>query len=139
MPSSIAEKQQSIVNDFDFFDDWSDRYRHIIDVGDELAPLPEKYKTEKYIVPGCQSQVWLIAKNEGSKVFFTGDSDAAIVKGLVALLINVYSGHEAKEIVEADFKFIHDIGLGKHLSMNRANGLASMIKAIKERAIACMD
>jgi cysteine desulfuration protein SufE len=137
--ASIAEKQQSIREDFDFFDDWSDRYRHIIDLGDELPELPKEYKIEDYIVPGCQSQVWLVAKNEGSKVFFSGDSDAAIVKGLVSLLINVYSGHEAKEIVEADFQFIHDIGLGKHLSMNRANGLSSMIKSLKERARSCIS
>lgn len=134
MSSSIQERQTEIVDDFAFFEDWSDKYRHIIEIGDELEPLTEDQRSDNHLVPGCQSRVWLIAESQDNRIIFKGDSDAAIVKGLVALLINVYSGQTAEEILKADFSFIHEIGLGKHLSMNRANGLNSMIKALQSRA-----
>lgn len=127
----INEIQNEIISDFELFDDWDDKYAYIIELGKKLAPMPEKFKNEENIVKGCQSKVWLYAYNEADKVFFLGDSDALIVKGLVSLLIKVFSGQKAEDIAQADLYFLEKIGLQQHLSMTRANGLASMIKQMK--------
>lgn len=126
---TIDEIQNEIVSDFELFDDWDDKYAYIIELGKKMPPMPEQYKTEENIVKGCQSKVWLHAHNKENKVFFLGDSDALIVKGLVALLIKVLSGQTAEDIAQSNLFFLEKIGLQQHLSMTRANGLASMIKS----------
>jgi cysteine desulfuration protein SufE len=133
---TIDEIQNEIVSDFELFDEWDDKYAYIIELGKKLPPMPEQYKTEENIVKGCQSKVWLYAYNQGDKVFFLGDSDALIVKGLVALLIKVFSGQKAEEIAHSNLFFLEKIGLQQHLSMTRANGLASMIKQMKAYGLA---
>lgn len=133
---SIDEVQNQIVNDFELFDDWDDKYAYIIELGKKMPPMPEKYKTEDNIVKGCQSKVWLHAYNEDDKVFFLGDSDALIVKGLVSLLTMVLSGQKAKDIAQSDLFFLEKIGLQQHLSMTRANGLVAMIKQMKTYGLA---
>jgi cysteine desulfuration protein SufE len=133
---TIDEIQNEIVSDFELFDEWDDKYAYIIEIGKKLPPMPEQYKTEENIVKGCQSKVWLYAYNQGDKVFFLGDSDALIVKGLVALLIKVFSGQKAEEIAHSNLFFLEKIGLQQHLSMTRANGLASMIKQMKAYGLA---
>ncbi|GAB4123836.1 MAG: SufE family protein [Raineya sp.] len=132
----INDIQNEIISDFELFDDWDDKYAYIIELGKKLVPMPEKFKTEENIVKGCQSKVWLHAYNEGNKIFFLGDSDALIVKGLVSLLIKVLSGQKAEDIVQSDLYFLEKIGLQQHLSMTRANGLASMIKQMKTYGLA---
>jgi cysteine desulfuration protein SufE len=133
---TIDEIQNEIVSDFELFDEWDDKYAYIIELGKKLPPMPEQYKTEENIVKGCQSKVWLYAYNQGDKVFFLGDSDALIVKGLVALLIKVLSGQTAEDIAQSNLFFLEKIGLQQHLSMTRANGLASMIKQMKAYGLA---
>jgi cysteine desulfuration protein SufE len=133
---TIDEIQNEIVSDFELFDEWDDKYAYIIELGKKLPPMPEQYKTEENIVKGCQSKVWLYAYNQGDKVFFLGDSDALIVKGLVALLIKVFSGQKAEDIAHSNLFFLEKIGLQQHLSMTRANGLASMIKQMKAYGLA---
>jgi cysteine desulfuration protein SufE len=135
---TIDEIQNEIVSDFELFDEWDDKYAYIIELGKKLPPMPEQYKTEENIVKGCQSKVWLYAYNQGDKVFFLGDSDALIVKGLVALLIKVFSGQKAEDIAHSNLFFLEKIGLQQHLSMTRANGLASMIKQMKTYGLALM-
>ena len=132
----INDIQNEIINDFELFDDWDDKYAYIIELGKKLASMPEKFKNEENIVKGCQSKVWLYAYNEADKVFFLGDSDALIVKGLVSLLIKVFSGQKAEDIAQSDLYFLEKIGLQQHLSMTRANGLASMIKQMKTYGLA---
>ena len=134
MSESIAEAQDSIVDEFSFFDDWQDKYAHLIDLGRELTPLAEEKKTEDRMVRGCQSQVWLIPEREGDKIVFRAESDALIVNGLIAILLRIYSGRTADEILGASLDFLERIGLSNHLSMNRTNGLHSMIKTIRAHA-----
>ena len=132
----INEKQDDIIDEFSGFDDWLDRYQLLIDLGSEQPPLDEKYKTDNNLIEGCQSRVWLQADYEDGKVFFRAESDALIVKGIVALLINVYSGHTPDEILGSDLYFVEAIGLKEHLSPTRSNGLLAMIKQMRLYALA---
>ena len=133
---SIKEKQQELIDDFTFLSDWEQKYEYIIDLGKELKGLPEEKKKEDILIKGCQSQVWLDAELRDGKIFFLADSDGILPKGIISLLVGVYSGHTAEEILSADFDFISKIGLQEFLSPSRANGLASMIKQIKFYAVA---
>ena len=133
---SIKEKQQELIDDFAFLSDWEQKYEYIIDLGKELKGLPEEKKNEDILIKGCQSQVWLDAELRDGKIFFLADSDGILPKGIISLLVGVYSGHTAEEILAADFDFISKIGLQEFLSPSRANGLASMIKQIKFYAVA---
>ena len=132
----IKEKQQELIDDFAFLSDWEQKYEYIIDLGKELKGLPEEKKNEDILIKGCQSQVWLDAELRDGKIFFLADSDGILPKGIISLLVGVYSGHTAEEILSADFDFISKIGLQEFLSPSRANGLASMIKQIKFYAVA---
>lgn len=127
---------QDIVSDFNRLPDWESRYKLIIDIGKALPPLAQEHKNDENLVRGCQSKVWLVARQENGKVIFEADSDAAIVKGLVAILLKVYSGQTPKDILETSPNFIQDLGLNTNLSQARANGLVSMIKQIKFYALA---
>lgn len=133
---TVTETQAEIVDEFAFFEDWADKYKYIIDLGKDLEAFPEAQRTDENKVRGCQSQVWLHAEAQEGKVKFWGDSDAMIVKGLVALLLRVFSGHTPQEILESDTKFLEEIGLGTHLSPTRTNGLFSMVKQIRMYALA---
>lgn len=133
---SIKEKQQELIDDFAFLSDWEQKYEYIIDLGKELKGLPEEKKKEDILIKGCQSQVWLDAELRDGKIFFLADSDGILPKGIISLLVGVYSGHTAEEILAADFDFISKIGLQEFLSPSRANGLVSMIKQIKFYAVA---
>jgi cysteine desulfuration protein SufE len=133
---TIKEAQQEIIDDFAFFDDWMDKYEHIIELGKELPQIDEQYKTDENLIKGCQSRVWLHAENKDGKIYYTADSDAIIAKGIISLLLKVFSGHTPQEILEADTSFINEIGLQEHLSPTRSNGLVSMIKQIKNYALA---
>ncbi|MBQ2290993.1 MAG: SufE family protein [Paludibacteraceae bacterium] len=124
----INDIQNEIIEEFTSFDDWMDRYSLLIDYGNGLDSFPEEDKTEQNLIDGCQSKVWFTAKIEDGKVIYSGDSDAILVKGIVALLIRVLSGHTPKEIVEADLYFIDEINLREHLSPTRSNGLSAMLK-----------
>ena len=132
----INEIQDEIIAEFSDFDDWMDRYQLLIDLGNEQAPLEEKYKTADNLIEGCQSRVWLQADYGDGKVVFQAESDALIVKGIITLLIKVLSGHTPDEILEADLYFIDRIGLHEHLSPTRSNGLLSMVKQIRMYALA---
>ncbi|MCL5247558.1 SufE family protein [Cellulophaga sp. 20_2_10] len=133
---TIKEIQEEIVDEFSMFDDWMQRYEYMIDLGKSLPLIDEQYKTDDNIIKGCQSKVWVHADLEGDILSFTADSDAIITKGIIAILIRVYSGQHPKDILDADTNFIDEIGLKEHLSPTRANGLVSMIKQIKMYAIA---
>ncbi|RZJ67982.1 MAG: SufE family protein [Flavobacterium sp.] len=135
---TIKEIQDEIVDEFSMFDDenWDERYQYLIDLGKSLPLIDEQYKTEDNIIKGCQSKVWLHAENDGGTISFTADSDAILTKGLIAILIRTFSGQKSSDILEADTKFIDEIGLKEHLSPTRANGLVSMIKQIKMYALA---
>lgn len=133
---TIKEKQEEIVEEFALFDEWMDKYEHIIELGKDLPLIDEKYKVEENLIKGCQSKVWLHAELVDGKIIFTADSDAIITKGIVGLVIRVFSGHMPKEIVETELFFIDQIGLQEHLSPTRSNGLLSMLKQIKMYAIA---
>ncbi len=133
---TIEEKQNEIIKEFEQFSDWDDKYAHLIKLGKELKPLSEEIKTDKYKLDGCQSQVWMNAKLEGDKMIIEGDSDAMIVKGLVALLLRVYSGRHPKEILSGPPVFLQKIGIDSHLSPTRRNGLGAMLKQIQMFAIA---
>lgn len=133
---TINELQDEVVEEFSDFDDWMDKYQMLIDLGNDLKPLDEKYKTEQNLIDGCQSRVWLQCDLVDGKLMFTADSDALIVKGIIALLIQVLSGHTPKEILDADLYFIDKIGLRDHLSPTRSNGLLAMVKQIKAYAVA---
>lgn len=130
----LQAEQAAIVEEFSFFDDWADKYRYIIDLGRSLPPFPEALKTDENKVSGCQSQVWFIAEEREGRLFFTAASDAAIVSGLIALLLRVYSGREPASILRAEPEFIKGIDLASNLSPSRSNGLHSMIRAIKNLA-----
>jgi cysteine desulfuration protein SufE len=133
---TINQLQDNVIEEFSAFDDWMDKYALLIDLGNSLPALDEKYKTESNLIEGCQSRVWLNAEYKDGKLFFTGESDAVIVKGIVSLLINVLSGHTPKEILDADLYFIENIGLKEHLSPTRSNGLVSMLKQMRMYALA---
>ena len=133
---TINEIQDEIIEEFSGFDDWMDKYQLLIDLGGEQPPLDEKYKTEQNLIDGCQSRVWLQADYVDGKIHFTAESDALIVKGIVALLIRVLSDHTPQEILDADLYFIAQIGLKEHLSPTRSNGLVAMVKQIRLYALA---
>ncbi len=133
---SIAELQEELIDEFALFDDWMEKYEHLIELGKSLPLIDPAFKTEEHIIKGCQSRVWLHATLDKEKVIFTADSDAIITKGIIAVLIRVFSGHSPEEIAEADTDFIDTIGLKEHLSPTRANGLVSMIKQMKLYALA---
>jgi len=133
---TINEIQEEIIAEFSDFDDWMDRYQMLIDMGNEQPPLEEKYKTEQNLIDGCQSRVWLQADLVDGKLQFCAESDALIVKGIVALLVRVLSGHTPQEILDADLYFIERIGLREHLSPTRSNGLGAMLKQMKMYALA---
>ena len=133
---TINEIQDQIIDDFSAFDDWMDKYQMLIELGNNLEPLDEKYKTPQNLIEGCQSRVWLQADYENGLIHFTGESDAVIVKGLVSLLIQVMSDHTPDEILNADLYFIEQIGLSQHLSPTRSNGLLAMVKQMRVYALA---
>ena len=133
---SISVIQKDIVNEFSIFEDWIERYEYMIELGKSLSIIENKFKTKENIIKGCQSKVWLHAQLKDEKIVFSADSDAIITKGIIAILIRVFSNQTPKEILKADNKFIDAIGLKEHLSPTRANGLLSMIKQIKMYAIA---
>lgn len=132
---TITELQAEIIDEFSMFDDWDERFQYVIDLGKGLPLIDEQYKVEENTIKGCQSKVWLKAEQENGNIVFTADSDAIITKGIIAILIRVFSNHSPAEILEADTKFIDEIGLKDHLSPTRANGLVSMIKQIKMYAL----
>ncbi len=133
---SIAAQQAEIVSEFALFDDWMQRYEYMIELGKSLPLIAPEYKTDDHIIKGCQSKVWVHAELEDNKIMFTADSDAIITKGIIAILIRVFSNQHPKDILAADTTFIDEIGLKEHLSPTRANGLVSMIKQLKMYAIA---
>ena len=134
--NTINELQDGVVAEFSDFDDWMDKYQMLIDLGNDLDALDDKYKTEQNLIDGCQSRVWLQCDDVDGRLVFTADSDALIVKGIIALLIHVLSNHTPKEILDADLYFIDKIGLRDHLSPTRSNGLLAMVKQIKAYALA---
>jgi cysteine desulfuration protein SufE len=133
---TINERQDEVIEEFQDFDDWMDKYQLLIDLGNEQAPLDEKYKVESNLIDGCQSRVWLQADYENGKIHFQAESDALIVKGIVALLIRVLNDSTPQEILDADLYFIEQIGLKEHLSPTRSNGLLAMVKQIRMYALA---
>lgn len=133
---TIQKREEEITDEFSLFDSWEEKYEYIIDLGKKLEPLDEKYKKEENIIKGCQSTVWLASDFKNGKVFYKADSDALIVKGLVSMLIKVLSGNEPDEILNAKLDFIKDIGMMTHLAQTRSNGLLSMVKQIKNYALA---
>ncbi len=133
---TINELQDEVIEDFSELSDWMDKYQMLIDLGNELEPLDEQYKTQSNLIDGCQSRVWLQCDEKEGKLYFTADSDALIVKGIIALLIRVVSGHTPREIMDAELYFIDRIGLHEHLSPTRANGLLAMVKQMKMYALA---
>lgn len=133
---TINELQDNVIEEFSAFDDWMDKYALLIDLGNSLPPLDEKYKTESNLIEGCQSRVWLQADYVDGRLLFKGESDAVIVKGIVSLLINILSDHTPQEILDADLYFIDKIGLKEHLSPTRSNGLVSMVKQMRMYALA---
>ncbi len=137
VPSAQAA-QDAIAEEFAFFGDWTERYQYLIDLGRKLAPFPDALKTEQHKVQGCQSQVWLVAGGDPQHLEFQAISDSAIVSGLIALLLRVYSGRSAQEIVDTEPRYIEAIGLAKHLSPTRSNGLAAMLQTIKAHARAAL-
>ena len=133
---NIREKQEEIIDEFSMFDDWMQRFEYIIDLGKNLPLIQEEFKTEDNIIKGCQSKVWLKGEQNNDAIVFTADSDAILTKGIIAILIRVFSNQKAMDILNADMDFIDKIGLKEHLSPTRANGLVSMIKNIKMYALA---
>ena len=133
---TISELQDQVISEFSLFDEWMDKYSYLIEMGRSIPVIDGVYKTDQYVITGCQSKVWLHADYRDGKIFFTADSDAVITKGIVNLLIRVLSGHSPDEILDADMNFIEKIGLREHLSPTRSNGLTSMIKQMKLYALA---
>jgi cysteine desulfuration protein SufE len=133
---TIKDIQNEIVDEFSMFDDWMERYEYIIELGKKLPLIAEENKTENNLIKGCQSKVWLQGEQKNEKIVFSADSDAILTKGIIAILIRVFSNQTANDIINADMSFIEQIGLKEHLSATRANGLVSMIKNIKMYAIA---
>jgi cysteine desulfuration protein SufE len=136
--ATATEAQAAIAEEFAFFSDWTERYQYLIDLGRQLAPFPDASKTEENRVHGCQSMVWLIPSGDASKMHFDAASDSAIVSGLIALMLRVYSGRSAQEIVDTEPSFVQEIGLAKHLSPTRSNGLAAMLAKAKAYAAATL-
>ena len=136
MNTSIKEREEEITDEFSLFDTWEEKYEYIIDLGKKLEPLDEKYKITENIIKGCQSTVWLTSEYKDGKVFFKADSDAVIVKGLISMLIKVLSDNTPDQILNAKLDFINEIGMMTHLAQTRSNGLLSMIKQIKNYALA---
>ena len=134
--TSVARQQQAIIDDFSLLDNWLDRYQYLIDLGRELPDLQPEERVEENLLDGCQSQVWLIAEGDADSVQFRANSDAAIVSGLIALLLRIYSGRSARDILETEPEFVAALGLDKHLSPTRANGLHAMLNRIKAEAAA---
>ena len=134
MEKTLKEVQEEIVDDFSMYDEWLDKYEYLIEQGKNLAPFPEESKTEDKLIKGCQSRVWLNCEVSGGVLNFTADSDAIITKGIISLLISVYSGRTPEEIAADDFSFLGRIGLKENLSPTRANGLVSMIQTIRTAA-----
>lgn len=132
--NTIEEAKQQVIEDFSLYDEWLDKYEYLIELGKNLDSFPEASKTEEKLIKGCQSRVWLDCEVVDGKLFFKADSDAIITKGIISLLIGVYSGHTAKEIAADDFSFVNELGLKENLSPTRANGLASMIATIRRYA-----
>lgn len=132
---NIEEREKEVVEEFSFFDDWMDKYEHIIELGKDLPLINTDYKTDEYLIKGCQSRVWVNADYDGTNVTFTADSDAIITKGIIALLIRVLSNQTPNDILTAKLDFVKEIGLQDHLSPTRANGLLGMIKQIKTYAL----
>ena len=133
---TINEIQDEIIDEFSAFDDWMDRYSLLIEYGNGLEPFPEADRTERNLIDGCQSKVWFTAEIQNGKIIYHGDSDAILVKGIVALLIHVLSGHTPQEIIDADLYFIDRINLREHLSPTRSNGLVAMLKQMRLYALA---
>ena len=133
---TIQETEDEIVEEFSLFDNWEDKYEYIIDFGKKLQPLDPQFKVEENKIKGCQSQVWLVANEDNGRIYFKADSDAVIVKGLVSMLIRVLSGHKPDEIINAKLDFINKIGMTTHLAQTRSNGLLSMVKQMKNYALA---
>lgn len=134
--STMKEVEEELIQEFEMFDDWMDKYNYIIELGKDLPMIDPQYKTEEFLISGCQSQVWLHPEEKDGKLYFSADSDAIITKGIVNLLIRVLSGHTPQEILGNDLSYLDAIGLKNHLSPTRSNGLASMIKQIKLYALA---
>jgi len=132
--TSSAEAQREIAEEFAFFGDWTERYQYLIDLGKQLPTFPDEWKTEEYRVHGCQSMVWLVPGGDAARMHFDAISDSAIVSGLIALVLRVYSNRSAQEIVDTEPEFIGTIGLAKHLSPTRSNGLAAMLTQLKKYA-----
>lgn len=135
MKETLTEAKQRVLDDFSIYDEWLDKYEYLIELGKELSDFPEELKTEDRLIKGCQSRVWLNAEMKDGVLEFTADSDAIITKGIISLLIGVYSGRSPQEIAADDFAFVEELGLKENLSPTRANGLVSMIETIKRRAL----
>ena len=133
---NISQIQEELIDEFAMFDNWMDRYQYMIELGKSLPIINKKFNTDDFLIKGCQSKVWVQADIKDNKILFKADSDAIISKGIIAILIRVYSGHSADEIINANSEFIDKIGLKENLSPNRANGLSSMIKQLKLYALA---
>ena len=131
---TLEERKQEVIEEFSLYDEWLDKYEYLIELGKSLEAFPEEKKTEDRLIKGCQSRVWLDAEERDGRLFFTADSDAIITKGIISLLISVYSGRTREEIAADDFGFVAEIGLKENLSPTRANGLVSMINTIKKLA-----
>jgi cysteine desulfuration protein SufE len=133
---TIEEKQEALIEEFALFDDWMEKYEYMIDLGKSLPLIDPSFKTEEKLIKGCQSKVWLHSEFKDGKIVFTADSDAIITKGIVAILVSIFSNEKPESIVKADLGFIDEIGLKEHLSPTRANGLVSMVKQMKLYAVA---
>lgn len=133
---TIQEQQDEYIGDFEFLENWDQRYEYIIDIGKKMPPLPEKSKVEANIIKGCQSTVWLDAEFRDGKLYFVADSNTQIIKGVVAMFVQVFSGHTPKEVLDAPVYFVEKIGLQSYLTGNRSNGLVAMLKQIKLYALA---
>ena len=131
---TLQERKEQIIDDFSLYEEWLDKYEYLIELGKALAPYPEEKKTDDHLIKGCQSRVWLDAQMSGGVLEFAADSDAVITRGIISLLISVYSGRTPQEILEDDFSFLDEIGLRQNLSPTRANGLLSMIETIRKTA-----
>ena len=131
---TLQEKKQQIIDDFSLYDEWLDKYEYLIELGKSLAPYPEEKKTDDRLIKGCQSRVWLDTEYTGGVLCFSADSDAVITRGIISLLVSVYSGRTPAEILSDDFSFLQTIGLRENLSPTRANGLLSMIETIRKKA-----
>ena len=136
MGQPINEIQEELIEEFGLFEDWADKYEYLIDLGKKLAPMSDTFKTEENVIKGCQSRVWLHAEKQGDLVLFQADSEAIIVKGMISMLIRVLSNHTPAEILASDLYFIDQIGMSQHLAQTRSNGLLSMVKQMKNYALA---